>query len=512
MPRRTPSSATIAVVFAVVFVAALAWPGVARAFCGFYVAEGSAKLYNNATQVVLLRDGTRTALAMQNNYQGPTERFAMVVPVPVILKKEQVKTLERGVFDKIDQLDAPRLVEYWEQDPCWVPPPEEEELFGLGMRKADMAMPVEQTAAAPLVRVEAKFAVGEYDVVILSAEDATALEAWLKQEHYAIPEGSEPYFRPYVQAGSKFFVAKVDPQRVKFENGMATLSPLRFHYDAESFSLPVRLGLVNAKDAQDLIVHVLAKGKRFEVANYPNVTIPTNLDVADSVRASFPTFYASLFDATVAKNPKAVVTEYAWEAASCDPCPGPALEDNDLVVLGGDTLAAPPRAWEWTLTRLHARYTKEALGADLVFKEAGAIVGGREFVVAAGGLEKGAQPSTVNNFQARYVIRHEWTGPIACKSPRRGVWGGNPAGQGSGPTPARNLAFAPRGAFDLAASLKSEAAELGLGPKTLPPMGTPAAPERRYVLLGVPLWVWAASVVVIIAIFVGVLRRKRPAS
>jgi len=99
------------------------------------------------------------------------------------------------------------------------------------------------------------------------------------------------------------------------------LSPLRFHYDSDAFSLPVRLGLLNSGGKQDLIVHILAAGKRYEVANYPNVTIPTNLDVDESARDKFGSFYAALFDKTVELNPKAVVTEYAWDASTCDPCP-----------------------------------------------------------------------------------------------------------------------------------------------------------------------------------------------
>jgi hypothetical protein len=476
------------------------------AFCGFYVSEGNSKLYNNATQVVLLRDGTRTALSMQNNYQGPPEKFALVVPVPVVLQKEQVKTLDRAVLDKIDQLDAPRLVEYWEQDPCYEPPPETEELLHLGARKEYMvASPAGQ--AAPLVRIEAKFAVGEYDIVILSAEDSTALETWLKQEKYSIPDGAEPYLRPYVQSGSKFFVARVDPQRVKFDQGMATLSPLRFHYDSESFNLPIRLGLINARDAQDLIVHILAKNKRFEAANYPNVTIPTNLDVEESVRSSFGPFYAALFDATIAKNPKAIVTEYAWDASTCDPCPGPALEQNDLDVLGADSLKAPSAgAWGWTLTRLHARYDAQALGADLVFKEAPAIVGGREFVTDGKTLEKGSQPSEYNNFQGRYAVRHPWTGPIACKNPRRGVWGG----KGELPTPARDLAFAPRGKIDLASILHTSVSELGIDAKgTSNPMGTTPTASRRYTFLGVPVWVFGVMFGLALVIIAFVLRRGR---
>src|SRR5687768_8356199 len=90
----------------------------AEAFCGFYVGGAGTKMFNNATQVVLMRHGQTTVLSMQNNYQGPPSRFAMVVPVPVVLKEQHVKTLPREIFDKVDTLGAPRLVEYWETDPC----------------------------------------------------------------------------------------------------------------------------------------------------------------------------------------------------------------------------------------------------------------------------------------------------------------------------------------------------------------------------------------------------------
>ena len=80
--------------------------GPAHGFCGFYVSGADSSLYNDATMVVLLRDGTRTVLSMQNSYQGPPEDFALVVPVPEVLQKEDVKTLPAEVFDRIDQLSA----------------------------------------------------------------------------------------------------------------------------------------------------------------------------------------------------------------------------------------------------------------------------------------------------------------------------------------------------------------------------------------------------------------------
>ncbi|MCP6769321.1 hypothetical protein NL529_31185, partial [Klebsiella pneumoniae] len=40
----------------------------AAAFCGFFVSGADASVTNNASQVVLLRKGSRTVLTMSNNY------------------------------------------------------------------------------------------------------------------------------------------------------------------------------------------------------------------------------------------------------------------------------------------------------------------------------------------------------------------------------------------------------------------------------------------------------------
>lgn len=443
----------------------------ADAFCGFYVSGADAKLFNNATQVVLMREGTRTVLSMQNNYQGPPENFAMVIPVPVVLREENVKTLPREIFDRIDRLGAPRLVEYWEQDPCEQLYPRK---FAMVQESGGppMPMPSMRGGGDLGVKIEAQFTVGEYQIVILSARDSGGLDTWLKQGGYKIPDGSEPYLRPYVTAGMKFFVAKVDTKKVKFEKGMATLSPLRFHYDSDLFNLPVRLGLVNSSGTQDLIVNILAKDKRYEVANYDNVTIPTNIDVADATRKSFGSFYAALFDRTLNKFPKAVVTEYSWDAGSCDPCPLPPLNPSELVTLGADMLPSsggqdnpqPSVGWRgappsgFVLTRLHSRYGKDTLGEDLVFREAGPIAGGREFITDGNKLEQGFVKSEINNFQARYAIRHPWTGAIKCQNPVRGRWGGPLDGraEGKGAEAATGLAFAPRTGTSLATFVKAE--------------------------------------------------------
>jgi MYXO-CTERM domain-containing protein len=317
--------------------AALCASPTASAFCGFYVAGSDATLSNRATSVVLLRDGARTVLSMQNTYEGPPEDFALVVPVPIVLQRENVRTLPREVFDRVDRLAAPRLVEYWEQDPCRQDL--DEGGGGLGSLRA-MGRGVGQgygSGAGGLgVTVEAQFAVGEYDVVVLSATDSAGLETWLTQNRYRIPAGAAPILAPYVRGGSKFFVARVDAARVHFERGRALLSPLRVHYDSDSFSLPIRLGLLNSPGRQDLIVHTLGRSQRYEAANRPNVYAPTNLDAREPVRDRFGDFYNALFDRTMARTPGAVVTEYAWQTTSCDPCPVDPLSESELLTLGAD--------------------------------------------------------------------------------------------------------------------------------------------------------------------------------
>jgi hypothetical protein len=468
----------------------------ASAFCGFYVSGADTKLYNHATQVVLLRDGVRTVLSMANNYQGPPEGFAMVVPVPVVLQKENVKTLPSAVFDRVDRLTAPRLVEYWEEDPC---DHGREHGWRFAQRAAARASAPAFATGAPAVRVEAEFTVSEYEIVILSADDSTALDAWLRQSGYRIPPGAEPVLRPYVARGSKFFVAKVDARKVRFEGGMATLSPLRFHYDDDRFDLPVRLGLLNSSGVQDLIVQILSRAQRFEVANYPNVTVPTNIELNEAALSSFGSFYVDLFDRTVRDKPGAVVTEYAWAAGTCDPCPGPSLSEADLSLLGGEVVhragERPLSPWDTTITRLHVRYTKDSLGEDLVFRAAPPIEGGTRNTEGS----HAARPAsgTQSTFQGRYIVRHPWDGPVRCVDPQMERWGERSA-RAEG---AKSLAFAPREGSTLSGLPAEDVPEVGL-------KGTP--PAWRHRIFRTPLYAhlftWPGAVVLGIAAGISLLR------
>ena len=463
----------------------LALSPAALAFCGFFVSGADAKLYNNASQVVLMRKGNHTVMTLSNNYKGPPEDFAMVVPVPVVLQKEQVKTLSPDVFKHIDELSAPRLVEYWEQDPCR-PPMRHSYKKRKGIKFDAPEDEKSEEGESHGVKIEAKFEVGEYQILILSAKDSSGLETWLRENKYTLPQGAAAALAPYVRDQMKFFVAKVDIKKVQRDaNKLVVLSPLRFGFDAAELRLPVRLGLLNADSKQDLLIYVLSPESRYEVANYPNVFVPTNLEVADAVRKSFGPFYASLFDETLRKNNNtAVITEYSWQTTSCDPCPTPPLDESELAILGDEQIfsnAAPKTAAPgqssivaqqpyfgagspWILTRMHTRYDRATLSDDLIFRAAKPVYGGR--ADDDGGLgDSGAQveENGVNNFQGRYIIRHYWEAAVSCKNPRYGIWGG-PSGKHapSQASAATDLANAPRGQVKLSRVVETPVPSLGL--------------------------------------------------
>src|SRR6185436_19298486 len=88
------------------------------AFCGFYVAKADTKLFNKASQVVMVRDDDRTVLTMANDFKGDPKEFAIVIPVPTFIQREQIHVAEKALLDHLDAYSAPRLVEYFDGDPC----------------------------------------------------------------------------------------------------------------------------------------------------------------------------------------------------------------------------------------------------------------------------------------------------------------------------------------------------------------------------------------------------------
>ncbi len=386
-------------VFTIAASLTIAVSSTAQAFCGFYVARADTSLYNQASQVVLVRDGDRTVITMANDFQGDVQDFAVVIPVPTFIEREQINVADNALIEHLDAYTAPRLVEYHDPDPCAIRRVEEMAMKSSMPSSADMSADFGGKRAHG-VTIEASYSVGEYDILILSADESSGLIQWLEENDYNIPKGAEKVVDSYLKQDMRFFVAKVNLEK-QSNLGFSNLRPLQVAYESNKFMLPIRLGTLNAKGKQELYVYALTKTGRVETTNYRTVKLPSNTEVPEFVQAEFSDFYRTMFTKqTKAEDERAVFLEYAWDMAWCDPCAADPMSADELRRLGvfwvgsggGSKIVQPQQPQNVFVTRLHVSYDSEHFPEDLMFQETG----------------------DRQNFQGRYVIRHPFKGPISC--------------------------------------------------------------------------------------------------
>lgn len=377
----------------------------AYAFCGFYVAKADAGLFNKTSQVILVRDGERSTITMSSDFEGSVNDFAMVVPVPVVLQRNEIKTVSSAIFAKLDAYSGPRLVEYYDENPC---EPKMEEMM-LDAISAPTTVEKSIMAGSDMkkdyhVKIEARYTVDEYDILLLSASESSGLERWLTDNGYKIPAGAREVLQPYINSGMKFFVVKVNMEELK-KKGTSFLSPIQISFNSPKFMLPIRLGMANAKGSQDMIVYAFSHIGRVETTNYKTIKVPTDKNVPEFVQNYFGQFYVD----TYRKHRKQqgggnVFLEYAWDVSSsvsqfCDPCTGPPPMLQDLVTSGVEWVQQYHYGYNGNVffTRLHVTYERNTFPQDLQFQE----TPNRE------------------NFQARYIITHPAYGDFSCEEGRK---------------------------------------------------------------------------------------------
>ena len=172
-------------------IALISLGGDAQAFCGTYVGHAGTDLFSHASQVAIARQGDQTTLTMANDYQGDLSDFALLIPVPSVLSEYDVEVVENSVLQRVEVYSGPRLVEYTCEDfyspwQPWSP--------SLGCQEYAM---MESSAdgysgeqSKDSVTIEAEFAVGEYEIAILSAEDGEGLDGWLDVNGFELGEGA----------------------------------------------------------------------------------------------------------------------------------------------------------------------------------------------------------------------------------------------------------------------------------------------------------------------------------
>lgn len=461
----------------------------ASALPGFYAGQGSEKRLVRSTQIVVAQKGGASVITVMPDYEGPLTPFALVLAVPGDVVLDRVKSLKREYVDRLDQMTAPRFHEFWEMDPCEPGPAEQiwEQTFKASGDTDFLGGPKigddsKKVAKELFIPVDADFKEGEYALTLLADAEARDVAGFLGKKGLTAPAGANDAVRPYLDAGMKLLVAEVDTKRIELAGGnVAILSPLRYWSEREQSSLPVKLGLLSTEGKQELLIYTLHPDSRMEAKNYENVFAPTNIAVDFVVKERMGELYAALHDISLAKNPKAILNEYAWSSEGCGkPCPNAPILPHELISLGGDVFeqsvpeaernpvpdelseeekkaheaklkeltgkekreyeksfeeerkeVARKRALiarnKYVISRLHHRYDASNLPHDIELRTAGAVSGG-------GGTPKGAtrEVSTAvaegskNELQTRFNHFHPWKGMMQCETPERNRWGKPP--------------------------------------------------------------------------------------
>ena len=152
--------------------------------------------------------------------------FGFLVPTP---SKPELAEAPDGLFATLAWHTRPRVVEKWRTAldvnvSCML-------FLARSKRGADRGLAVSG------VRVEHRQRVAGYDAVVLSADDADALAAWLKKHGYAQRPSLAQWLSPYVQAKWKITAFKIAAG--KRSDDIAT-SAVRMSFKAEKPFYPYR--------------------------------------------------------------------------------------------------------------------------------------------------------------------------------------------------------------------------------------------------------------------------------
>lgn len=196
IPRRTPDLAALALALAALPLLLTA-SGIARAD-GMYSPVVGTAVANTADQQALLVFGAQeTRLVLRTGYRGDGQPFSWIVPTAMLLRREDVSTVDPLLFLTLDDYTAPQLLVY--EIGCGT---------SLGCAAEDSGP--ERTIQGG-VTVFDTFHVDGFEIHVLAAADPRDLSGWLRDHDYQVPGDADRVFSDYVRRGFSFVAVRIDP-------------------------------------------------------------------------------------------------------------------------------------------------------------------------------------------------------------------------------------------------------------------------------------------------------------
>jgi len=287
-------------------------------------------------EAVLIFDGRTVQIILRTHFRAGPKEVAWFVPVPAT--PTDVTAGRDRIFTALHRATVPRFY-----------------TFSGGGKKLGCGSGASRTDQTSVV-VESRGTAGIYEWVVLEGKDAGDLVEWLKANRFAVPEGAEQAFRPYVDGGWHWLAMKVRPELSEAET--VAPHPVVYTYDDTKLVYPLAISRLSADLETEVVLYVLADG-RYRTLNWGSATID-EIAVALSAGAPSGTTYEEGFQrATDERGGRLFVTECArdLDRVGGRPLLGLITQRDPLAV------AEPPTPF---LTRLRAVVSLRAMDRDVV--------------------------------------------------------------------------------------------------------------------------------------------------
>lgn len=214
--------------------------------CGAMVPSKETQVSVDRETSVVDWDGRTEQIVMRLTVRGNAPEAAWIMPVP---HRASVDLGDPGLFSELSVLTAPEPVTrhyFWPRSHDWP--------FAGSDNVGDGA--AAPSAGAPAVQVVGRERLGPFDVARLAATDPEALQKWLEDNGFDLPDRLATALKPYVDQKWEYVAIRLAPQ----DSGnplRGTLDPLRLRFASDRLVYPMRLSKL-ASTPQQLGLYVLA--------------------------------------------------------------------------------------------------------------------------------------------------------------------------------------------------------------------------------------------------------------
>ncbi|MFF2328953.1 MULTISPECIES: DUF2330 domain-containing protein [unclassified Streptomyces] len=238
--------------------------------CGAMVPSRATTVSVDRETSVVNWDGRTEQIVMRLTVRGDAPEAAWIMPVP---HRASVELGDPSLFSQLAELTAPvheTRHYFWPRSHDWP--------FG-GSGDGAISDGAPLPGAAP-VQVVGRERLGPFDVARLAATDPEALQKWLRDNGFDLPDRLATALKPYVDQKWEYVAIRLAP-----EDGNSplrgSLDPLRLRFASDRPVYPMRLSKL-ASTPQQLDLYVLA-AHRMEPrdaigGNAPQVTYAGRID------------------------------------------------------------------------------------------------------------------------------------------------------------------------------------------------------------------------------------------